>query len=220
MARMRSYRRRNDDRAGETRGIGGFLGAERARLMDAATPQQIEQRRAAERRRDVFAAWNAVAAGTREGKHATGLHYVAERNELIVYMDSPSWTQEMTLLREIIRARMAVGGVHVEAIAFKTSRAGYGASGVDTEPDTPAAPSEPATEPGPYPSAARYRHRPDPSHPAPRPPAPRAPLSPSEMSALDTEVAPIADGRLRQALKNAIKASLEWKKGTEESKRA
>ena len=218
MARMRSYRRRNDDRAGETRGIGGFLGAERARLMDAATPQQIEQRQAAERRRDVFAAWNAVAAGTREGKHATGLHYVAERNELIVYMDSPSWTQEMTLLREIIRARMAVGGVHVEAIAFKTSREGYGPSGV--APDPGAAADSEGTTPASRAATARYRHRPDPSHPTPRPPAPRAPLSSSEAAALDAEVAPIADARLRQALKNAIKASLEWKKGTEESKRA
>ena len=46
----------------------------------------------------------------------TGLRYLPESNELLVYLDSPSWTQEMTLLREIIRARMERAGAHVDRV--------------------------------------------------------------------------------------------------------
>ena len=79
---------------------------------------------AAERTREVYRAWNAVCAHTREGSHATGLHYRPETNELIVYMDSAAWTQEMTMLREIIRARI-VTGVDVAGLVFMTSKEGY-----------------------------------------------------------------------------------------------
>ncbi|MFR3878138.1 MAG: hypothetical protein ACLTYW_08320 [Collinsella sp.] len=51
----------------------------------------------------------------------TGLRYLPESNELLVYLDSPSWTQEMTLLREIIRARMERAGAHVDGLVFKTT---------------------------------------------------------------------------------------------------
>lgn len=55
----------------------------------------------------------------------TGLRYLPESNELLVYLDSPSWTQEMTLLREIIRARMERAGAHVDGLVFKTTAPGH-----------------------------------------------------------------------------------------------
>ncbi|MFR3450959.1 MAG: DciA family protein [Collinsella sp.] len=73
----------------------------------------------------IFQAWNKVCAGTREGKHVTGLHYVAERDELIVYTDGASWTQELTMMREIIRARMDACGGTVGNIVVKTTRPGF-----------------------------------------------------------------------------------------------
>jgi len=105
-----------DEMSGETRGLGGYLAEERSRLFDGASPEKREQMLAAERTREVYRAWNAVCAHTREGSHATGLHYRPETNELIVYMDSAAWTQEMTMLREIIRARMAATGVDVAGV--------------------------------------------------------------------------------------------------------
>lgn len=185
---------RRDERIRETRSLEGFLGAERARLFDDASPERREQLRAAERTREVYRAWNAVCAGTREGKHATGLHFAAERNELIVYMDAPSWTQEMTMLREIIRARMAAKGVDIDALVFKTSREGYRSA------------AEGAA------SAAKHRA----SAVAPRPAPRREELSAAECDRLDREVAPIENEALRKALKSAMKASLEWKETTTE----
>ena len=111
-----------DEMSGETRGLGGYLAEERSRLFDGASPEKREQMLAAERTREVYRAWNAVCAHTREGSHATGLHYRPETNELIVYMDSAAWTQEMTMLREIIRARMAATGVDVAGLVFMTSK--------------------------------------------------------------------------------------------------
>ena len=116
---------KRDDRLRETRSLEGFLGAERARLFDDASPERREQLRAAERTRSVYSAWNAVCGGTREGKHVTGLHYVAERDELIVYTDGASWTQELTMMREIIRARMDACGGAVGNIVVKTTRPGF-----------------------------------------------------------------------------------------------
>ncbi len=80
---------------------------------------------AAEQSRAIYRAWNTVCAGTREGRHVTGLRYLPEPNELLVYLDSPSWTQEMTLLREIIRARMERVGAHVDGLVFKTTAPGH-----------------------------------------------------------------------------------------------
>ena len=104
--------------------FGGFLDAERQRILAAATPERRAQMEAAEESRAVYHAWNAVCSGTREGRHVTGLRYLPESNELLVYLDSPSWTQEMTLLREIIRARMERAGAHVDGLVFKTTAAG------------------------------------------------------------------------------------------------
>ena len=60
-----------------------------------------------------------------EGKHVTGLHYVPERDELVVYTDGASWTQELSMMREIIRARMERLGGAVGNIVVKTSRPGF-----------------------------------------------------------------------------------------------
>ncbi|MDY2777674.1 MAG: DUF721 domain-containing protein [Collinsella sp.] len=174
---------RGASRINETRGLRGFIDVERARLFDGASPERRAQLRAAERSRDVYTAWNAVCQGTREGVHVTGLHYVPERNELVVYLDAPAWTQEMTMLREIIRARMAALGVELDGFVFRTSREGH------------RAPSPRAPRPTP-----------------PRPPAP-SPLDPEDAARIDEQVSAIGDSKLRESLGNAMKASLAWKKG-------
>lgn len=119
---------RKSDKSERTRatvGLGEFLSAERSRIFDGASEERREQYRQAERRGEVFRAWNTVCANTREGKHVTGLHFVPERNELIVYTDGASWTQELTMLREIIRARMERVGASVDNIVVKTTRPGF-----------------------------------------------------------------------------------------------
>ena len=120
-------RRANYERESETVAFSGFLNAERQRILAAATPERRAQMEAAEESRAVYRAWNAVCSGTREGRHVTGLRYLPESNELLVYLDSPSWTQEMTLLREIIRARMERAGAHVDGLVFKTTAPGQSA---------------------------------------------------------------------------------------------
>ena len=181
-----------------TQGISGFISGERARLFDDASPERREQLRAAERRGAVFSAFNAVVRNTREGGHVTGLHYVPEQNELVAYVDTPAWTQELTMLREIVRARMAAAGADVSAVTFRTSREGYrsnlqraaaAAGGTGARP----ARREPKSVP------------------------PRAPLAPEQEAELAREVAPIEDAALRQALMGAMRASLEWKMGQDDS---
>lgn len=182
-------RRRDADRARATVGLDAYLARERGRIIDAATPERVEQMRAAERSRTVYRAWNAVCAGTREGAHVTGLRYLPESNKLLVYLDEAVWTQEMTMMREIIRARMAQLGVALDGFVFRTSRPGYG-KGATPRKQQAAASSRP----------------------------PHKELSPEESAALDGAVAPIEDKRLRDALKSAMRASLEWKKGQTDGK--
>ena len=129
-----------------TAGLGEFINSEKMRLFDGATPERQAQFRRAERRHVIFQAWNKVCAGTREGKHVTGLHYVAERDELIVYTDGASWTQELTMMREIVRARMDACGGAVGNIVVKTTPASsrvLGNSG--TVPDYTSEPKSPQT---------------------------------------------------------------------------
>ena len=164
------------------------MDGERHRIWDAASEEERERHRAAERSREVYRAWNAVCAGTREGDHVTGLRYLPDSNELLVYLDAATWTQEMGMLREIIRARMARLGVDIAGFRFRTSKAGY----------TPA-------------GKRAARHLPAPATPCPQ--APRAALTEAEEEALADAVSPIADRRLAESLKKAMKASLEWKKG-------
>lgn len=112
-------------RLNATAGLGDFINSERSRLFDGATPERRRQFEQAERRHDIYRAWNQICANTREGRHVTGLYYVAERDELIVYTDGASWTQELTMMREIIRARMERLGGAVGNIVVKTTRPGY-----------------------------------------------------------------------------------------------
>ena len=176
-------------RARKTVGLGAYLGGERRRIIDAATPERLEQMHAAERTREVYRAWNAVCGGTREGGHVTGLRYLPESNKLLVYADAPGWTQELTMLREIIRIRMAREGVDLDGFVFRTSRPGYGGE------------------------AVQRKHRAQAASSAPPPRSAHRELSHEEAAALDAAVAPVEDKRLRDALKSAMRASLEWKKG-------
>ena len=192
-------RRANYERESETVAFSGLLNAERQRILAAATPERRAQMEAAEESRAVYRAWNAVCSGTREGRHVTGLRYLPESNELLVYLDSPSWTQEMTLLREIIRARMERAGAHVDGLVFKTTAPGH----------TPPAAKERLRP------AATERLRPAATE---RPPAPHADLSDAERTEIERQVAPIEDQKLREALENAMRASAEWAKGVQSKK--
>ena len=71
-------RRANYERENGTVAFGGFLEAERQRIMAAATPERRAQMEAAEQSRAIYRAWNTVCAGTREGRHVTGLRYLPE----------------------------------------------------------------------------------------------------------------------------------------------
>ena len=178
-----------------TVGLQTFLARERSRIIDAATPERLEQMHAAERSREVYRAWNAVCGGTREGGHVTGLRYLPESNKLLVYADEPAWTQELTMLREIIRARMAREGVSLDGFVFRTSKPGYERN------------------------AVQHKQRAQTTMPAKPECPPRQELSCDEAAALDAAVAPVENDRLRDALKSAMRASLEWKKSTDTLKR-
>ena len=170
--------------SGETRGLGGYL------------------------------AWNAVCAHTREGSHATGLHYRPETNELIVYMDSAAWTQEMTMLREIIRARMAATGVDVAGLVFMTSMEGYASRASSAVAGTAAGTSGSADSPAKGPAGSSSVRR------AAKTPPPHKDLTPAESAVIDREVSGIKDQRLQEALKSAMKASFEWRKGLDAQNKA
>lgn len=182
-----------EERTGETCGLASFMAAERARIFDAATPQRREQMRAAQAARRVYDAWNAVCSGTREGEHVTGLHYLPESNELLVYLDGAPWVTEMTLLREIIRARMAIKGVDIAGFVFRVSRPEYAARAQQARFERSAAPELPTA------------HR-QVCHTA---------LDPDCAAAMERDLAPIEDERLRQALKNAMTASFTTKTSTQ-----
>ena len=171
------------------------MDGERSRLLTDASEERVEQFHAAEGRRRVYEAWNTVCGGTREGSHVTGLHYVAESNKLIVYMDSAAWVQEMTMLREIIRARMEMVGVKVDGIVFRTSREGYHPSQRTFATARRDAGSDVASSDGP-----------------------REDLTAEERAEVSRMAAQIDDPKLKKALEKAMVASLEWSKATEQSK--
>ena len=177
-----------DKRSGQTLGLAGFLATERTRILDGASEARRSQMRAAEHAREVYAAWNAVVGGTREGKHVTGLRYLPESNELLVYLDGPSWTQEMTMLREIIRGRMEREGVRLDGFIFKTTNRPV------ERPRTPSGPRMPAGAVTTKPPAVAHRD-----------------LTPAERARIDRETAAIEDPKLRQALRKAMEASAEYR---------
>lgn len=189
-----------------------YLDAERRRILSDATPERREQMARAERSREVYRAWNAVCGGTREGAHVTGLRYLPDTNELLVYLDAASWTQEMSMLREIIRTRMERQGVSLAGFKFRTTKPGHvkshlakgGADG--TSPNAANAGSSGSRHRASY---GTYTPASSATRPAERL---HAELSAEECAQLDAAVSPISDQKLAAALKNAMKASLEWKK--------
>lgn len=192
-----------------------YLDAERRRILSAATPERREQMARAEHSREVYRAWNAVCGGTREGAHVTGLRYLPDTNELLVYLDAASWTQEMSMLREIIRTRMERQGVSLAGFKFRTTKPGHvkshlakgGADG--TSPSAANAGSSGSRHRASYGAYAPAGPAGAAARPAERP---HAALSAEECAQLDAAVSPISDQKLAAALKNAMKASLEWKK--------
>ena len=192
-----------------------YLDAERRRILGAATPERREQMARAERSREVYRAWNAVCGGTREGAHVTGLRYLPDTNELLVYLDAASWTQEMSMLREIIRTRMERQGVSLAGFKFRTTKPGHVKShlakgdAAGTSSNAANAASSGTRQRASYGAYAPA----GPSGVAARAPErPHAELSAEEYAQLDAAVSPISDQKLAAALKNAMKASLEWKK--------
>lgn len=109
--------------------MASFIDAERRRVLEKASPEQRRRMRAAEQRRAVFAAWNAVMAASpdvsREKSHVTGLYYDEAQNALIVYVDSDIWCQELGMKREVLRTRMSFQGVEVAKVVCRRSREGY-----------------------------------------------------------------------------------------------
>ena len=167
------------------------MGTERSRLYDAADDTRRGQLRDAERQRAVFRAWNEVCANTREGRHVTGLKYLPESNELLVYAEAGPWATELSMMREVIRARMAGKGVDVANLIFKISRGGYATAAERAgRGDGPLGPE-------------RAKRTVPPARPS---------LTEEEAAQLDSAVAPIDDERLKEALRNAMTASFEWKK--------
>lgn len=174
------------ERFGGTFELNGYAALARRQIFDAAPPEQQARMRAAEKARGIYRAWNAVCAGTREGEHVTGLRYLSDENELLVYTDGAAWTQEFTMLREIIRARMGHEGADIARIRFRTSKAGFTkkfASGAGRLPADAAVPKKPTVE----------RHE----------------LTPAQDAEISEYVSGISDERLRKALKSAWKASAE-----------
>ena len=195
-------RRDASPRRGGTASLTDLMGSERSRLYGEADGARRERMRAAERQRTVFGAWNEVCANTREGRHVTGLKYLPDSNELLVYAEAGPWATELSMMREVIRARMAAKGVEVSGIVCKTSRGGY----------APAASRASSGLPGGQRPRGQREGRP---HPHP-------PLSAEEEASLAAAVEPIRDASLREALRRAMGASLAWEreKGTEGEKKA
>ena len=169
----------------DPKSLSALLEGERTRILDGLGEERLAQMKAAERQKSVFAAWNAVCASTREGSHVTGLYYAAPSNELVVYLDGAAWTQEMTMMREIIRARMSIQGVDVDNIVFKTSKEGYGKA-------RPPKASQSAGKP-----SKEVR---------------RAEVSDEERAQAAAAVDGIADEKLKRAVEKAMIASLELSK--------
>lgn len=174
-------------RQGKTEGLGALASSLRNTIYAHADDAGRARFRAAERRQQVYAAWNQVCGGTREGQHVTGLYFVPDANELVVYTDGAAWTQELTMLREIIRARMETAGAAVDALVIKTSREGHR-----------------RTAPVPVGAARAAAQKAAPPHAA---------LNEAEQAQVARACDGVDDAKLKQALIRAMTASLEWKKG-------
>lgn len=190
------------DRLGCTSSLTDLVGSERSRLYGDVDGTRREQLHAAERQRAVYRAWNEVCANTREGQHVTGLKYLPETNELLVYAEAGSWATELSMMREVIRARMSAKGVDLVDFIFKTSHAGY-------------APVASKSSTGNGSQLHQWGHT---SHRCAASTLGPSLLDEGEVAELDEAVEPIEDAKLKEALKKAMGASLAWKKSEEHKK--
>ena len=118
------------------------------------------------------------------------------------------------MLREIIRARMAATGVDVAGLVFMTSKEGYASRASSTAAGTAAGTSGSADSPAKGPAGSSSARR------AAKTPPPHKDLTPAESAVIDREVSGIKDQRLQEALKSAMKASFEWRKGLDAQNKA
>ena len=103
--------------------ISAFFPAETKRVFSSASQQKIQAMYEAERRKEIFFAWNkAVSQDSRNlVQHITGLFYNASDKKLTVYVDTPSWCQEISMQKHVFLTRMSQEGGSVEDIIFKVS---------------------------------------------------------------------------------------------------
>ena len=114
------------------------------------------------------------------------------------------------MLREIIRARMAATGVAVAGLVFMPSKEGSASRASSAAAGTSGSAASPAKGPAGS-SSARG---------AAKTPPPHKDLTPAESAVIDREVSGIKDQRLQEALKSAMKASFEWRKGLDAQNKA
>ena len=110
--------------AGEMKNVSSFFAGETKRVFSRASAEKRQEMYAAERRKEIFKAWNEAIAFDRRGvvKHVTGLYYHAATQILTVYIDTPAWCQELLMQKHIFMTRMAEKGASVEDIVFKVSK--------------------------------------------------------------------------------------------------
>jgi hypothetical protein len=125
------------------------------------------------------------AAGPDIARHTHGM--VVRHGELVVYVDSPTWANELSLMSEELRVRLneELGKDLVTSMRFTVSRQ------VREERQREALDQEGAE------SA----------------PEPAAPLSSAEQGQVEYVARTIEDNGLREAAVRAMTRSLEWKKG-------
>ena len=116
------------------------------------------------------------------------------------------------MLREIIRARMAREGVELAGFVFRTSKPSYAVRAA-AHAVRSGSHSDTASDPCDLAGASWRRGSSRGESPRAKRAVPHADLAPEERAAVDAAVAGLDDDRLAEALKNAITASLEWKKG-------
>ena len=110
--------------ADEMKNVSSYFASETKRVFSRASAEKRQEMYAAERRKEIFKAWNEAIALDRRGvvKHVTGLYYHAPTRVLTVYIDTPAWCQELLMQKHIFMTRMAEKGASVEDILFKVSK--------------------------------------------------------------------------------------------------
>ena len=133
------------------------------------------------------AAWYEVA-GRDAAAHARG--FALREGELLVFVDSPAWANDLAMMSEHYRAAIntVLGKETVSTMRFAVSRKAV----AETDEEADAAP---AREPGPK--------------------TEKVPATPTEVAQVRQMAAVVRDEELREAVIAAAIAHLEWRKGTE-----